>query len=117
MSNFAGIFSIVYVTIKTGEYASTLSRGLIEHKLAACINIIKNVKSIYKWDNSIVEDDEHLLMIKTRTDTVPALTQYVKEHHPYKVCEVISVPIRKYHRSIKEKQINLKLKIFFFFTK
>lgn len=94
MSNFTGIHSIAYVTVPSQVVAKQLAHGLVKNKLAACVNIIPGLTSVYEWKNEIVEDNELLLMIKTRTDTVDALTKFVKENHPYEVCEVISLPIQ-----------------------
>ncbi|XP_076382047.1 protein CutA homolog [Megalopta genalis] len=94
MSSFAGINSVVYVTVPTQEVAKKLSHGLVQNKLAACVNIIPGIISVYEWKNEINEDNELLMMIKTRTDTVDALTKYIKANHPYEVCEVISLPIQ-----------------------
>ncbi|KAL2740737.1 protein CutA [Vespula squamosa] len=94
MSNFTGIHSVAYVTVPDNTVAKQLAHGLVKNKLAACVNIIPQITSVYEWENEINEDSELLLMIKTRTDTVDALTEYVKSHHPYKVCEVITLPIQ-----------------------
>uniref|UniRef100_UPI00358FA65B protein CutA isoform X2 n=1 Tax=Myxine glutinosa TaxID=7769 RepID=UPI00358FA65B len=89
-----GTVSAAYVTCPNEEVARKLARGLVEGKLAACVNIIPQIKSIYEWQGKIEEDSEVLMMIKTRTTKVPQVTQYVKKHHPYDVCEVISHPIQ-----------------------
>ncbi|XP_017892595.1 protein CutA homolog isoform X2 [Ceratina calcarata] len=94
MSSLAGIHSVTYVTVPTQDVAKKLAHGLVKNKLAACVNIIPGLTSVYEWKNEINEDSELLLMIKTRTDTVDALTKFVKENHPYEVCEVISLPIQ-----------------------
>lgn len=94
MSNVTGIHSVAYVTVPNDTVAKQLAHGLVKNKLAACVNIIPKVTSVYEWENEVNEESELLLMIKTRTDTVDALTQYVKSNHPYKVCEVISLPIQ-----------------------
>ncbi|XP_053987406.1 divalent-cation tolerance protein CutA [Hylaeus anthracinus] len=94
MSILTGLHSVVYVTVPTQEVAKTLAHGLVRNKLAACVNIIPSITSVYEWKNEINEDNELLLMMKTRTDTVDSLTKYVKENHPYEVCEVISLPIQ-----------------------
>ena len=83
--------SIVYVTADETT-AKTLAKGLITEKLAACVNI-SNVTSIYSWEGKINEDTESLLMIKTKSELVDQLTQYVIKNHPYKVPEVISTSI------------------------
>ncbi|XP_066262357.1 divalent-cation tolerance protein CutA isoform X1 [Euwallacea similis] len=86
-------YSIVYVTTPTEEVARMLARELVFGKLAACANIVPKVISIYEWENKIQEDSEALMMLKTRTSKLDQLTAYVKAKHPYKVCEVIAVPI------------------------
>ncbi|XP_046604818.1 protein CutA homolog isoform X3 [Neodiprion virginianus] len=73
MNNISGIHSVAYVTVPSNEVAKNISR--------------------YEWKDEINEDQELLLMIKTRTEIVDALTKFVKENHPYEVCEVISLPI------------------------
>lgn len=94
MSSLAGMHSVAYVTVPDDAVAKRLARGLVENKLAACVNIIPQLTSIYEWEGKIQEEPELLLMIKTRTEKVDALTKYVKENHPYTVCEVISLPIQ-----------------------
>ncbi|GBP18919.1 Protein CutA homolog [Eumeta japonica] len=71
-----------------------IGHGLVKNKLAACVNIVPQVTSIYEWKNEINEDSEALLMIKTRTSQVDKLTEFVRSNHPYEVCEVISLPIK-----------------------
>ncbi|RVE45826.1 hypothetical protein evm_009507 [Chilo suppressalis] len=87
-------YSVAYVTVPNTEVGKTIGHGLVKNKLAACVNIIPQVISIYEWKNEINEDNEALLMIKTRTSQVDKLTEYVRSNHPYEVCEVISLPIK-----------------------
>lgn len=75
------------------EVAKTLAHGIIANKLAACVNIIPSITSIYEWEGKINEDKELLLMIKTKSGKVDELTKFVRENHPYSVAEVISFPI------------------------
>lgn len=89
----AGENSIVYVTTPNDESAKKIARKLITEKLAACVNIIPNIQSIYEWEGCVNEDVEYLLMIKTKTDKVNDLSKFVRENHPYSVAEVISVKI------------------------
>lgn len=88
-----GDSSICYVTTPNEESAKKIATDLVTSKLAACVNIIQNVHSIYEWEGKINEDLEFLLMIKTTTENVEELTTYVRENHPYSVAEVISVKI------------------------
>lgn len=85
--------SVAYVTVPNEEVAKNIARGLVTSKLAACVNVIPKVLSIYEWKGEVNEDSELLLMIKTRTSKLDELTQYVKRNHPYEVCEVITLPI------------------------
>lgn len=94
MSSLAGAYSVAYVTVPNDTVAKKIARGLVENKLAACVNIIPQLTSIYEWEGKIQEDPELLLMIKTRTEKIDALTKYVKDNHPYTICEVISLPIQ-----------------------
>ncbi|KAJ8727374.1 hypothetical protein PYW07_001493 [Mythimna separata] len=90
----AGKFSVAYVTVPTVEVARSMGHGLVKNKLAACVNVIPQITSIYEWDDQIKEDSEALLMIKTRTSEVDRLIEFVRTKHPYTVCEVISLPIQ-----------------------
>uniref|UniRef100_A0A1B6FXF1 Uncharacterized protein n=2 Tax=Cuerna arida TaxID=1464854 RepID=A0A1B6FXF1_9HEMI len=92
-----GLFSVVYITAPTQEVAKKIARGLVENQLAACVNIVPGITSIYKWEGKIEEDSELLLMVKTRTQKIVELTAYVKANHPYSVPEVISTPIESGH--------------------
>ena len=92
--------SAVYITIDTMENASRLAGGLVQARLAACVNIIPGVRSVYMWEGQVHDDAELLLMVKTKTGLVPNLTQWVKENHPYDCPEVISVPITEVTRRI-----------------
>ncbi|KOB52038.1 Uncharacterized protein OBRU01_26639, partial [Operophtera brumata] len=76
-------YSVAYVTVPSPEVGKSIGRGLVKEKLAACVNIIPQVTSIYEWKNEINEDNE-----------VDRLTEYVRSNHPYEVCEVISLPIK-----------------------
>lgn len=88
-------YSMAFVTVPDEKVAKTISQGIVKGKLAACVNIIPKVTSVYEWEGAINEDSELLLMIKTRTSRIDDLTNYVKENHPYKVCEVIATSIEK----------------------
>lgn len=104
--------SIAYVTIPDDESAKALAHKIINSKLAACVNIIPGITSIYSWDGKVNEDSEVLMMIKTKTSRVDDLVKFVKESHPYSVAEVISLPIEAgnppyldwIHRTVPDKK-------------
>lgn len=70
-----------------------LSKGLVNQKLAACVNRVSGVTSRYWWKGKIETSREELLIIKTVQSKLPVLTQWVKANHPYQVCEVLVLPI------------------------
>ncbi|TMS23396.1 Protein CutA-like protein [Larimichthys crocea] len=79
--------------VLTTQWLETWPEVLWNRSSPACVNIVPAIKSIYEWQGKIEEDNEVLLMIKTRSSKVPALAQYVRSNHPYEVAEVISLPI------------------------
>jgi periplasmic divalent cation tolerance protein len=79
-------------------YFDLINRKLVENRLSACVNIIPSVLSIYEWKGKIETDSEVLMIIKTRTSRIEELTSFVKDNHPYEVCEVITFPVS--HRYI-----------------
>ncbi|KAF8795316.1 protein CutA homolog isoform X2 [Argiope bruennichi] len=92
---FQGVFSVSYVTAPSDDVAKKIAEGLVKEKLAACVNIIPGIHSIYEWKGEIQKDSEVLMLIKSRTSRLDELTKYVRENHPYEVCEVISMPIQQ----------------------
>ena len=86
---------IIYITAGSKEEADKLSRGLVEEKLAFCVNAVPGIQSTYQWEGKIHVDDEILLIVKTRQDRYETLEQWVKQNHSYDVPEIISLPIQK----------------------
>lgn len=89
----ANMHTVAYVTCPNSSVAEKIASLLVDQKLAACVNIIPSVKSIYSWNGKIEQNEEVLMMIKTRSSLVEKLTESVKANHPYECPEVISVPI------------------------
>ncbi|XP_053545111.1 protein CutA isoform X1 [Bombina bombina] len=77
----SGSLSAAYVTCPNETVAKDIARGLVEKKLAACVNLIPQITSIYEWKGKIEEDNEILLMIKTRSSKVSALAEYVRSSY------------------------------------
>ena len=86
---------IIYITAGSKEEADKLSRGLVEEKLAFCVNAVPGIQSTYQWEGKIHVDDEILLIVKTRQDRYETLERWVKQNHSYDVPEIISLPIQK----------------------
>ncbi|KAL5209375.1 hypothetical protein ABZP36_004998 [Zizania latifolia] len=84
---------VVYVTVPNREAGKKLSQSIISEKLAACVNIVPGIESVYWWEGKVQTDAEELLIIKTREALLDALTEHVKANHEYDVPEVIALPI------------------------
>ena len=66
---------------------------MLTQKLCACVNIVPKVTSMYWWDNKIQEDEEQMLIIKSKLDLKDELKETIKKNHPYEICEIISTEI------------------------
>ena len=86
-------YCVVLVTVSSETEAKTIARALVEERLAACVNIIPGLTSIYRWEEKICEDRELLLVIKTKVEKVAALRERIVHLHSYAVPEVIALPI------------------------
>jgi periplasmic divalent cation tolerance protein len=82
----------VLCTAPDAEVAQRLARGLVEARLAACVNVLPGVRSIYRWQGRVQDEAELLLVIKTRAEHFDALEAWLKQHHPYDVPEVLGLP-------------------------
>lgn len=86
---------IIFITVSNPEEASKIARALVEERLSACVNIIKGIRSIYRWQGEIEDEEEALLIVKTRGELFEEVENRVRELHSYTVPEVISIPILK----------------------
>ena len=84
---------VVYVTVGSGEEADRMAQALVGEQLAACVNRVRSIQSVYRWQGKIEQNDEELLIIKTRRQLFPALEKRVKELHSYSIPEIIGLPI------------------------
>ena len=82
----------VLTTAPNAEVGGLIARTLIEERLAACVNVIPGVRSIYRWEGDIQDDPEVVLIIKTQADRCEALAARIKDLHPYDVPEVLVLP-------------------------
>lgn len=84
---------IVLCTAPDPATAESLARAVVEARLAACVNLLPGVHSVYRWQGKIQQDHETLLIIKTRRDRFDALAEALRQQHPYELPEIIAVPL------------------------
>ena len=83
----------VFTTVSSTEEAKKISQGLVEKKLAYCVNTIPSIQSTYFWDGKLCVDEELLLIIKTKEEKLSMLKGWILENHSYDIPEVIALPI------------------------
>ncbi len=86
---------VVLVTCGSEDEALKISRSLVEENLAACVNLISPIRSIYRWEGKIWDEKEWLLMIKTQERRFEDLERRIKSLHSYSVPEITGLPIVK----------------------
>jgi len=84
---------VVLSTCDSEEHARKLARHIVEHGLAAFVNILPGAHSVYRWKGQVEEADEWLLVIKTRRDLFNGLREALVRTHTYEVPEVIALPV------------------------
>jgi periplasmic divalent cation tolerance protein len=84
---------VVLSTAGSEEEARKIGRYLVERQLAACVNLIPRIESIYRWQGKVESSHEWLLLIKTSADQFPAVRDAVQELHSYELPECIAVSI------------------------
>ncbi|MEQ8194869.1 MAG: divalent-cation tolerance protein CutA [Rhodospirillales bacterium] len=86
-------YRLIYVTCETGEEALKIGRTAVGERLAACANVLGDSTSIFRWEGAVQEAGEVVLILKTRSDLVAALTERIKSLHGYTCPCVIALPI------------------------
>ncbi|HEY3136998.1 MAG TPA: divalent-cation tolerance protein CutA [Blastocatellia bacterium] len=84
---------VVLVTTATHEEAATIADTLVTERLAACVNIVPAIESIYRWEGKVTRDREALMIIKTTDERYAEVERRIKELHSYSTPEVIAVKI------------------------
>jgi len=87
------LFQIVLTTCPDVASAERIARALVEERLAACVNILPPMRSIYRWKGKIENASEQLLVIKSAVARFPAIRDRLRALHPYELPEIIAVPI------------------------
>lgn len=86
-------YLLVFSTFPTVDKACEIGRALVGAQLAACVNVLPGLTSIYVWQGEHCESEEALALIKTRLEHYPALEKSLRELHPYEVPEIVAVEI------------------------
>ena len=84
---------LVLTTVARADDAERVAEELVGRRLAACVNVLPGVRSIYRWKGGVERDEERLLLVKTRADRFEALRDAILALHPYEAPELIAVPI------------------------
>lgn len=84
---------VVLSTCDSEDEAVRIARHLVDHHLAACVNIVPGARSVYRWKDKIEDSQELLLVIKSRRDLFDALRVEIEKIHSYEVPEIVALPI------------------------
>ncbi len=84
---------MVLVTVGSQDEGERIASALVDEHLAACVNVLPGVVSIYRWHSEIQRDQEWLLLVKSRHDVLEALVRRVKTLHSYEVPEIVALPV------------------------
>lgn len=84
---------LVLCTSPNEGVATLLARQLIENRLAACVNLTPDVRSIYLWQGKVEESQECQMVIKTRASLFTPLRRFIRQHHPYEIPEIVALPV------------------------
>ncbi len=85
---------VVYCACPDPATAERIAETLVNERLAACVNLVPGLMSIYRWQGQIQRDAEWLLIIKTRSAVYPQMEARIRDLHPYEVPEIIALPIQ-----------------------
>jgi periplasmic divalent cation tolerance protein len=88
-------FLIIFCTTASEQEAATISKTVVEEGLAACANIIPQIRSIYRWKEKIWDERETLIIIKSRKDLFEKIRSRIRELHSYEVPEITAVQVEK----------------------
>lgn len=86
---------LVLTTLKSAEEARELVRGLVADRLVACGTVIPGGSSLYRWQGTLAEEPEVLVLLKTHASRWDALANAVQQRHPYEVPELLAVPVTR----------------------
>lgn len=88
------MYSLIYITTSGEEESKKIAKILLEERIAACANIIPSMMSFYWWEGEIEEDNESILLLKTRSDKLDILIRRVKDIHSYDLPCILEISIQ-----------------------
>lgn len=86
-------YQIIFCSCPDRECAEKIAQLLVREHLAACVNIIPGITSVYTWQGQIESAQEHLLLVKAQQDYYALIESKIRHHHPYEIPEIIALPI------------------------
>ena len=87
------MYTFVYITTSGEKESKYIGKTLVEEKLSACVNIVPSIESIYLWKGEIEEDNESLLIVKTKAYNIDKIIKRVREIHSYETPAILAIPI------------------------
>lgn len=90
---------VILTTVQEIAEAERLAEGLVSNRLAACVQIIGQITSVYAWEEKTVRDSEHLLLIKTTIDRYDEVEKYLRENHTYDVPEIVGLSAERFSKA------------------
>ena len=84
---------VVLTTAGSEEQARSIAEALVEKNLAACVNLLPGIRSIYRWKGKLWDDEEILLLIKTTSDAMDAVGETIRSLHSYELPEMLALPV------------------------
>ena len=88
-------YQVIFCSYPDNETASNIAQALVSKKLAACVNILPTMTSVYAWQDKIETAQEHLLLIKSHADHYSKIQQTIIALHPYELPEIVAVPMER----------------------
>jgi periplasmic divalent cation tolerance protein len=86
---------VVVTTVGDEEQALVIARELVARRLAACVNVVAGVRSVYRWQGKICQDGEYLLLVKTLAEEYEAVAAAIRELHSYELPEILAFPVEQ----------------------
>jgi periplasmic divalent cation tolerance protein len=90
---------VVLTAVGTAAEATHIARQLVERRLAACVNVLPEIRSVFRWEVAVQEETEHLLLTKTTAARFDAVAACIRELHSYDVPEIVAIPAAAVERT------------------